>query len=82
MIIMKVVTYGNHEAKHATKQCFSTNDHVTILRLLTYFDFDSVSSHLTWVIFNIAKRYPFLLLSYLNSDVFPASHNKHLRMEI
>ena len=28
------------------KQSFATNDHATILSLLTHLDFDSVSSHM------------------------------------
>ena len=50
-------TNGNHEAMHTT-----TNDHATILSSLTPFDFDSVSSQLTWVMFNIAKLYSFFLM--------------------
>ena len=67
---------------HTTKQSLPKNDHATILSLLTHFDFDSVSSHLTWVIFNIDKLYPFFLLSFVNSDFFSALHDKYLRMEI
>ena len=67
---------------HTTKQSFLTNDNATILNLLTHFDFDLVSSHLTWLIFNIAKPYPFFLLPYLSSGVFSALHDKHLRIEI
>ena len=70
----------HHEAMHITKQFLPTNDHATILGLLTHFDFNSVSSHLTWVIFNRAKLCPFFLLPYLNSDVFSALHVKHLRI--
>ena len=76
------ITNRNHEAMHTTKQSFPTNDHVIILSLLTHFDFDSVSSHLTWVIFNKAKLYPFFLFPYLNFDVFSALQDKHLKMEI
>ena len=38
----------------------------------------------TWhgYIFNIAKLYPFFLLSCLNWDVFSALHDKHLSMEM
>ena len=67
---------------HTIKQSFRTNEHATIWSLLTHFDIDSVSSHPTWVIFNIAKPIPFFLLSYLKSEVFSALHDKHLRMEI
>ena len=45
------IANGNHEAIHKTKQSFPTNDHATILSLLTYIDFDSVSSHMTWIYF-------------------------------
>ena len=76
------ITNGKHEAMHTTKQSFPTNDYAAVLSLLTHFDFDSVSSHPRWVIFNKAKLYLFFLLSYLNSDDFSASHDKHLRMEI
>ena len=76
------ITNGNHKAIYTTKQSFPTNDHDTRLSLLTYFDFDSVSSHLIWVMFNIAKPYLFFPMFYLNSDVFSALHDKHLRMEI
>ena len=76
------ITNGNHEAMDTIKQSFPTNDHATILSLLTHFDFDSVSSHLIWVIFDIGKLYPFSLLPYLNSDVFSTLHDKHLGMEI
>ena len=76
------ITSGNHEAMHTTKQSFSTNDHATIFSLLIHIDFDLVSSHLKWVIFNIAKLYPFFFLPYLNSNIFSALHDKHLRMEI
>ena len=55
-------TNGNHEAMHTTTQSFPTNDHATILSSLTPFDFDSVSSQLTWVMFNIAKLYSFFLM--------------------
>ena len=37
----------NHEAMHTTKQSFPANDHAKVLSLLSHFDFDSVSSHLT-----------------------------------
>ena len=74
------ITNGNHEAMHTTKQSLPTNDHAKMLSLLTHFDFDSVSSHVIWVIFNIAKLYPFFLLSYLNSDDFSPWHDKHLRI--
>ena len=67
---------------HTTKQSFLTNGNATILNLLTHFDFDLVSSHLTWLTFNIAKPYPFFLLPYLSSGVFSALHDKHLRIEI
>ena len=45
------ITNGNHEAIHTAKQSFPTNHHATILRLLTHFNFDSVSSHMTWTYF-------------------------------
>ena len=37
---------GNHQAINSTKQFFATNNHGTILSLMTHFDFDSVSSHM------------------------------------
>ena len=45
------ITNGNHEGMHTIKQSFPTNDHAAILSLLTHFDFDSDSSHVTWVYF-------------------------------
>ena len=51
---------------HTTKKYFPTNGHATILSLLTRFDFDSVSLHLTGVIFDVAKLYLyFIALSQL-----------------
>ena len=45
------ITNGNHEAMYNTKQSFLTNDHAKILSLLTHFDSDLVSSHMTWACF-------------------------------
>ena len=73
------ITNKNRESMYTTKQSFPTNGLATILHLLTHFDLDSVLSRLTWIMFNIAKFYPFFLLAYLNSDVFPALHDKGLR---
>ena len=42
------ITNGNHEGIYNRKQSFSINDCVTILSLLVHFDFDLVSSHVTW----------------------------------
>ena len=45
------ITNGNHEEMHTAKQSFPINYHAIILSLLTYFDFASVISHMTWVYF-------------------------------
>ena len=62
------------------KQCVPQNNNIEFID--SFSDFDSVSSHLTWVIFNKAKLYPFFLFPYLNFDVFSALQDKHLKMEI
>ena len=70
------------------KQCIPQNnifEEMTMPQYWVYWlIFILIPSHHRWhgYIVNIAKLYPFFLLSYINSDVFSTLHDKHLSMEI
>ena len=68
------------------KQCIPQNNLFQQMTMLQYWAYWPIliltQFHHTWhrYIFNMAKLYPFFSLTYLNSDVFSALHNEHLRL--
>ena len=70
--------YGNYEVMHTTKQYFPTNDHATIMSLLTHFVFDSISLGIFLIKLNFTHSFYCLIANLL---FISALHDEHLRME-